>query len=164
MGDFNEVLSYFEKKGGRLRSDRQIEEFRGTLDDCELHDLGYTERWFTWERGRFLSTNIRERLDRGVASCDWLDLFPYYQVEHLSHAFSDHCPLLLDTMGKQRVEQVKGRRRFRFEAKWCLDSSFEEVVKNKWNSLSGSVPNKLDKLGQQLYQWDKSRNKEKMTN
>ncbi|KAK5843487.1 hypothetical protein PVK06_005944 [Gossypium arboreum] len=133
-GGFNKIISSFEKKGGLLRLERQMEEFRTTLEDYGLNDLGYTGRWFTWERGRFLSTNIRERLDRGVG--------------HLSHAFSDHCPILLDTIGKQRIEQ-------------CLENSFEEVVKRKWDLLSGSVPNKLEILGQQLYQWDQARNREK---
>lgn len=61
------------------------------LDDCEFNDLGFIGRWFTWERGRFLSTNIRERLDKGVSSLDWMNLFSGYQVEHLSRTFSNHC-------------------------------------------------------------------------
>ncbi|KAH1064911.1 hypothetical protein J1N35_029898 [Gossypium stocksii] len=69
--------------------------------------------WFTWERGRFLSTNIRERLDQGV--------------ERSNHAISDHCPILLNAIGKQRIEHANGIKRFRFEAKWCLENSFEEI-------------------------------------
>ncbi|KAA3481356.1 hypothetical protein EPI10_021727 [Gossypium australe] len=45
-----------------------------------LNDLGFVDRWFTWERGRFRSTNIRERLDRGVASLSWMNLFPNYST------------------------------------------------------------------------------------
>lgn len=78
IGDFNEIISSFKKKGGLLRLECQMEEFRTTLEDYGLNDLGYTGRWFTWERGRFLSTNIRERLDRGVASLEWLNLFLNY--------------------------------------------------------------------------------------
>ncbi|KAA3469398.1 reverse transcriptase [Gossypium australe] len=43
----------FEKKGGRLRSEIQMANFRDVLE-------------YTWERGRFQATNIRERLDRGL--------------------------------------------------------------------------------------------------
>ncbi|KAK5792926.1 hypothetical protein PVK06_034057 [Gossypium arboreum] len=68
FGDFNEITSSFEKKGRRLRPEGQMAEFRFSLEDCSLHDIGFNGRWFTWERGRFSSTNIRERLDRGVAS------------------------------------------------------------------------------------------------
>ncbi|KAA3479975.1 reverse transcriptase [Gossypium australe] len=39
LGDFNEIISSFEKKGGRLRSERKMNEFRMTLEDCNLSDL-----------------------------------------------------------------------------------------------------------------------------
>ncbi|KAA3456692.1 reverse transcriptase [Gossypium australe] len=50
--------------GGRLRSEWKMNEFRTTLEDCNLSDLGFVGRWFTWESGKFLASNIRERLDR----------------------------------------------------------------------------------------------------
>lgn len=40
MGDFNEILFLFEKKGGRIREERQMVAFRDALEDCELNDLG----------------------------------------------------------------------------------------------------------------------------
>ncbi|KAH1122871.1 hypothetical protein J1N35_006031 [Gossypium stocksii] len=154
MGDFNEIMSSFEKKGGRL----------STLEDCGLYDIGYSGRWFTWERGRFLSTNIRERLDRRVTSSEWLNLFTSYRLEHLNHSFSDHCPILLNTRGKHKNDLFVGDRRFWFEAKWCLEISFKDVVKNKWESLSGSVPSKLEILGQHICQWDRASKREKKRN
>lgn len=50
-------------------------------------------------------------------------------------------------------DQCNGARLFRFEAKWCLESSFEEKVKRNWAIFLGSIPDKLDKMGQQLQQW-----------
>ncbi|KAG8480478.1 hypothetical protein CXB51_024631 [Gossypium anomalum] len=44
LGDFNEIVSSFEKKGGRLRADRQMFEFYMALEDCGLNDLGYIGR------------------------------------------------------------------------------------------------------------------------
>ncbi|KAK5802172.1 hypothetical protein PVK06_029755 [Gossypium arboreum] len=86
----------------------------GSLGDCNLNDLDYVGRWYTWKRGNFYDTNIRERLDRGVATLSWINNFPIYQVEQLSHSFSDHCPILLDTMKKSRngleLENGNGRR------------------------------------------------------
>ncbi|KAH1121242.1 hypothetical protein J1N35_004402 [Gossypium stocksii] len=57
-----------------------------------------------WDK--FRSTNIRERLDRGVANSDWMNLFSSYSVEHLSHSISDHCPVLIDTLGKDPTDEV----------------------------------------------------------
>lgn len=76
--------------------------FREALKECEINDLGFFGQWFTWERGRLVSNNIRERLDRGVANLAWWDLFPGFKVSHLQHSFSDHCPILVDTMGNGR--------------------------------------------------------------
>lgn len=50
LGDFNEITNSFEKKSGRLRSVYQMNDFRMTLEDCNLNDLGFVGRWFTWER------------------------------------------------------------------------------------------------------------------
>ncbi|KAK5774271.1 hypothetical protein PVK06_042126 [Gossypium arboreum] len=115
--------------GGRLRSARQMMNFWTVLEDCSFNDLRFIGRWFTWERGRFGFTNIRERLNHGVATLDWVDLFPGYQVQHLSHSFSDHCPILLDTMRVSRNDRHYNSMMFRFEAKWYLENSFEEMVK-----------------------------------
>ncbi|MFQ6657301.1 hypothetical protein Gotur_027038, partial [Gossypium turneri] len=153
MEDFNEITDSFEKKGGRLRSNGQMRDFRRVLEDCCLNDLGFIGRWFTWERERFASTNIRERLDRGVASLNWLNLFPGYRLEHLSHSFSDHCPLLLNTLGVVGNCQSSYEKTFRFEAKWCLDSSFKGMVKRWWEEESGSILNKLEKMGQHMIKW-----------
>ncbi|GMI66653.1 hypothetical protein HRI_000334600 [Hibiscus trionum] len=125
IGDFNEIAFLNEKQGGLTRSDRQMQEFRRVLSDCEVEDIGYKGRWYTWEKWRFESNNIRERLDRGVANSPWLNLFPRYVLNHLSHSFSDHCPLLLNT---QDGENSNKTWHFRFEASWLLEDSCEPEV------------------------------------
>lgn len=66
-GDFNEIL-YSIWKRGLLRDERRMKAFREVLDECWLTDIGFSGPWFTWERENLLETNIRERLDRGVAN------------------------------------------------------------------------------------------------
>jgi hypothetical protein len=41
IGGFNEVLSMTEKCGGDSRQEHLIKDFKETLDDCALTDLGY---------------------------------------------------------------------------------------------------------------------------
>lgn len=41
--------------------------------------------------------NIRERINRGVATNEWIQMFPSYSLQHLPHSFFDHCPLLIET-------------------------------------------------------------------
>ncbi|KAA3478601.1 reverse transcriptase [Gossypium australe] len=164
IGDFNEILKSHEKRGGRLRSERQMLDFRMALEDCNLFDLGFIGRWFTWERGRFQATNIRERLDRGVASPTWMDIFPNHKIEHLTHSFSDHCPILLDTMNDGCFDFQRKARLFRFEAKWCLDSSFEGLVDRYWAESSGSIPKRLENIGINFMKWSKVKSRETTRN
>ncbi|KAA3486163.1 reverse transcriptase [Gossypium australe] len=164
IGDFNEILKSHEKRGGRLRSERQMLDFRMALEDCNLFDLGFTGRWFTWERGRFQATNIKERLDRGVASPTWMDIFPNHKIEHLTHSFSDHRPILLDTMIDGCFDFQCKARSFRFEAKWCLDSAFEGLVDRYWAESSGSIPKRLENMGINFMKWSKVKSREATIN
>ena len=41
FGDFNEILCQAEKEGGVPRGEREMDAFRGAVDDCHLCDLGY---------------------------------------------------------------------------------------------------------------------------
>ncbi|GMJ02632.1 hypothetical protein HRI_003932400 [Hibiscus trionum] len=150
IGDFNEIAFLNEKQGGLTRSDRHMREFRRVLSDCEVEDIGYKGRWYTWEKGRFESNNIRERLDRGVANSPWLNLFPRYVLNHLSHSFSDHCPLLLNTQDGVNPNKTW---HFRFEASWLLEDSCEPEVQKLWAASVGSIPKKLRQVGVGLENW-----------
>ncbi|KAA3469953.1 reverse transcriptase [Gossypium australe] len=106
-GDFNEIM------GGQPREERKMAAFREVLDECQLLDMGFQGTWFTWERGNLSETNIRERLDRGVANENWMHLFPKVTVCHLTHSISDHCPFFIHT---DNEEQFRRSPRFKFEA------------------------------------------------
>ncbi|MBA0762032.1 hypothetical protein Gotri_024592 [Gossypium trilobum] len=73
----------------------RMEAFRKILKECNLSDIEFNGNWFTWERGNLPKNDIQERLDRAIATEDWLQIFPEFQIQHLPHTFSDHCPLLV---------------------------------------------------------------------
>ncbi|MBA0568053.1 hypothetical protein Golob_005571, partial [Gossypium lobatum] len=106
-----------------------MEAFRKTLEECNLFDMGFNGNWFTWERGNLPETNIQERLDRGVATEEWVQIFPEFQIQHLPHTISDHCPLLINT---KKECSARIRKVFKFEAWWVLEDSFFNEVKNIW--------------------------------
>ncbi|GMI96865.1 hypothetical protein HRI_003355800 [Hibiscus trionum] len=159
LGDFNEILSLEEKQGGLLRSDWQMNNFRNALLDCNLDNLGYRGAWFTWEWGRHASNNIRERLDRGVANQAWWDLLPNFQVDHLPHSISDHCPILLNSTGLSSLPSRIWH--FRFEAAWLLERSCEDEFRNLWAAANGPLLEKLAHVGRGLEAWFKRLCKEK---
>ena len=67
-GDFNEVTSFSEKKGGRAKSLRELRLFSDTLEDCDLVDLGFVGPPFTWRNGQEARRHVQEHLDRAVAT------------------------------------------------------------------------------------------------
>lgn len=73
---------------------------------------------------------LEERLGRGVASSKWIALHPKAIVEHLIMEKSDHCPIMLRTLG----EQEAGPQPFRFFKAWIGDPSSYLVVQ-AWNSV-----------------------------
>ncbi|KAL1171385.1 hypothetical protein V6Z11_A05G277700 [Gossypium hirsutum] len=117
--------------------------FQRTLEECQLVDIGYLGRWFTWERDNLPETNIRERLDRGVTNDEWVFLFLKVKVKHLVHLFSDHYPLLINT---SREERCLKNRNFRFEAWWSLDESFLNEVERIWGTSLGNLMEKLENV------------------
>lgn len=156
VGDFNEIFFSFEKQRGRARPQRQMESFRSALSDCELHDLGFKGRWYTWERGKFATTNIRERFDRGVANGLWWDLFPDYSIDHLVHSFSDHCLLLVTTKALSARGHGGEVRSFKFNADWCVDMECENLIKDYLLSTDKFLPDKLNGVILRLTDWNRN--------
>lgn len=77
----------------------------GGLSINGLRIFGYMD---TWERGNLLETNIRERLDRGVANANLFYMFPDVKVCHLSYSHSDHCLIVI------KLENLLTQRRGAF--------------------------------------------------
>ncbi|XP_017624672.1 uncharacterized protein LOC108468293 [Gossypium arboreum] len=149
-GGFNEILYGFEKKYGLIREEERMKDFRKVLKDCNLIDLGFSGNWFTLEIGNLPETNIQELLDKGVANDVWVSLFPEYQICHLPHSFSDHCPLLITT---RREIKKSAERKFKFEAWWVLEESFLETVRNLWDTSTVDLLHKLDCVRKGLQNW-----------
>ncbi|XP_030949017.1 uncharacterized protein LOC115972935 [Quercus lobata] len=78
---------------------------------------------------------IRERLDKAVASLAWGARFKEARVYHLSNSASDHSPLSLHFFLKQKKRFQ--RKIFKFKSMWLKDPKCEDIVKNAWEE--GSV-------------------------
>ena len=67
MGDFNEIMSRDEKRGGALYPEWLWHGFRAVIADsnlCQVHSVGYK---FTWSRSLGVHGKVEEKLDRGFA-------------------------------------------------------------------------------------------------
>lgn len=84
IGDFNDLVSQMEKKGGRHHPGSLQHGFADTLDQCGLFDLDMHGYAFTWERGRGKANWIEERLDQAVTSNSWRLLFGNARLENIN--------------------------------------------------------------------------------
>jgi endonuclease/exonuclease/phosphatase family metal-dependent hydrolase len=76
MGDFNEAMWQHEHLSTTKRNERQMENFRNVLSECNLHDLGFSGLPWTYNNKQKGRKNVRVRLDRATASPEWSNHFP----------------------------------------------------------------------------------------
>ncbi|XP_059668770.1 uncharacterized protein LOC132313844 [Cornus florida] len=101
LGDFNDLLYPEVKKGGRVRHGWTLKSFKDFVADCQLHDLGFMGYPFTWCNNRDGDANVKERLDRVLATVDWRIQFSAAVVQHVHVVGSDHAVILLDLFLKK---------------------------------------------------------------
>jgi hypothetical protein len=157
IGDFNKILDQSEKIGGRPFACSSCDPFREFINHHGLIDLGFTGNPFTWSNNRNGDRLIKERLDRGFASPDWINLFPSYSIRHLPSYSSDHNPIILDTA----TPSIFLPRPFRFEEFWTNDPSCKDVISSAWfpfveGSPAFSLSKKLKATKVALKAWNKS--------
>ena len=153
-GDFNEIVKAHEKLGGRPRPVKQMEAFREILDECGFKDLGFVGSKYTGCRGHGDNNIIWERLDRAIATVEWIEMFPVTKVRHLEYGSSNHKPILILPKGIPK----RRRKPWRFEQMSLGDPRCKEVVVLAWErSVSGSpivqVEGKIKECQANLKQW-----------
>lgn len=87
-------------------------------------DLGFVGTKFTWCNKRPGFTNIRERLDRGIANIPWRVVYQNAVIQHYDITTSDHIPLVLSLYG---LEQLAPKA-LQFEGFWTRNTSCFAVV------------------------------------
>jgi hypothetical protein len=106
------------------------------MDAFVMVDLGFSGNPYTWSNHRQGFDLIKERLDRSIATSQWIHFFPSYSVTHLPAHCSDHNPLLLDTS----IPSPSLPRPFRFKEFWTRDPTCGIVIKKAWSNLISGSP------------------------
>jgi hypothetical protein len=155
FGDFNLILTNEEKLGGNTLEPNITTSFRNTLSHCDLQDLGYKGYKFTWTNGHQGNQLIKSRLDRFLATQDWMTEFPNYVNNHLIRYKSDHCPILLEFFPffAHRTDLQRQYSR-KFEQIWTTDAFHTTVVQQAWKDQQGLL-NKLHHTLEVLHSWGK---------
>lgn len=147
MGDFNEVLRPEEHEGVGERSNAQIQGFRDVVDSCRMMDIGFKGRFWTFEKKVTGGTYTRVRLDRALGSAEWSAQFPLASLSHLTAAFLDHSPILLDLNGGNEHPR-RGSPLFRYEIAWDTHETLKETVQDAWTARHPSE--RVDELKEKL--------------
>jgi hypothetical protein len=128
IGDFNSILSQSEKQGGRPVASTSHCPFKNFIENFGMVDLGFAGNPFTWSNNRKGLENIKERLDRGLASPSWVHLHHEFSLIRLPAIIFDHNPILLNTNSSSCFLP----RPFRFEEFWTKDPSCGQVIEEAW--------------------------------
>ncbi|XVF39981.1 hypothetical protein PTKIN_Ptkin01aG0076500 [Pterospermum kingtungense] len=154
IGDFNDLLSLEDKRGGAAHPEWCYRGFREVVLECNLHDL-YMEGYpFTWSRSKGTLNGVEERLDRALVSSSWLVSFPNARLVNLVAAMSDHSPIQLEL--EVQVNQFP-HRSFHFENCWLREKDLHDVVAVSWaDSIGQSIISRLDKCTASLVSWTKN--------
>lgn len=151
VGDFNNVTSHTDKRGGTPYPGHLIDGFNACLQDADLHDLDITGHQFTWERGGNTDHWTEIRLDIILANTRWLDMFQTAKVYNLEGSPSDHIPLLLI---QEMLNSGNKRRQLKFENAWLTEPMCFQIIKNCWKEENnGNVVQKLKICVESLDIW-----------
>ncbi|KAL4363826.1 hypothetical protein GQ457_04G030920 [Hibiscus cannabinus] len=97
-----------------------------------------------------------EAFRSALSDCDLSDLDA--AIEHLPHAFSDHAPVMLNTLVYPSNAGRGNFAHFRFDANWTLEEDCGVLIRDFWSSNREILPRKLSQLGDKLKQWSRAHN------
>ena len=155
IGDFNEITSNAEKKGGRKRAETSFLPFKTMLTNCGMIEFPSKGNTMSWA-GRRKNGRIQCRLDRAVGNEDWHNIFSHTDVEYLLRWGSDHRPVL----AKIKSRETRPRRNFKFDKRWFGKQGFYETVKGGWGRNThhqhGDFVEKIYRCRKAISAWKRS--------
>ncbi|KAI9090781.1 hypothetical protein K1719_028634 [Acacia pycnantha] len=151
-GDFNEIKSPMEQKGGGRTSEVRCRRFQNWIQECNLIDLDVGGPFFTWKGPKWEGLDrVYKRLDRCLCNVEWHEQFVNAVIKVLPRLCSDHHPLLVQLNGQNQVYRA---RNFRYEAMWQMHGNFVEVVNESWKG-EYEAHVKLNRLQENLICWNR---------
>ncbi|XP_019151047.1 PREDICTED: uncharacterized protein LOC109147845 [Ipomoea nil] len=153
MGDFNDLLYQYEKRGGNPHPNSLLRGFGDTLEDCGLAQLPMVGYPYTWEKGKGTVNWIEERLDKVLVTDGWRNVVPHAKVTNLRTRKSDHSAIFCGINEEVRVNGAR-RRGFRFEMAWLYDEGCRGVVEQAWDEGRGQgLQECIQYCGNRLTRW-----------
>ncbi|KAI9080839.1 hypothetical protein K1719_037148 [Acacia pycnantha] len=117
-GDFNDIKSPLEQKGGGQVNETRCRRFKEWIQHCNLLDIEVDGPFFTWKGPKWEGLDrVYKRLDRCLCNLNWLEKLDNAEFKVFPRVGSDHHPILINL----DVEMKRfGVRNFRYEAVWQM--------------------------------------------
>ena len=146
-----------KKIGGRPVALFANSGFKCFINHFGLVDLAFFGNPFTWCNLRHGADTIKERLDRGMATSNWIHLHSKYSLLHIPALNSNHNPISLNTNSHSPFLS----KPFRFEEFWTKDPSCGKIIEASWKwpifgNPSSILPKKLIITKKALLKWNHS--------
>ncbi|GER41848.1 DNAse I-like superfamily protein [Striga asiatica] len=115
VGDWNDIVTNEEKRGGVRRSLSSFVGFQEFIMNMEMQEVAQMGSFFTWGNNRAGDGYVEERLDKIYVSVEWLTKFPNMEALNFYRTASDHNVILFYT----DKELGKRHKRFQFSSSWA---------------------------------------------
>lgn len=99
-------------------------------DVCGLADLGFQGSPWTFEKRVVGGSFCRSRLDRALASAEWMARYPLAELTHLTGVTSDHSPIFL--CFQPLDDRARKNHAFWYEVMWESHENFDPFLKQQW--------------------------------
>lgn len=95
---------------------------------------------------------VEDKLDRALATPDWMDLFPNVKPDNRITSHLDHSPILLHCEPGQRKRR---KYVFRFENYW-LKEGIEDIIQNGWlHGENHDVMQRIGSCAEEIENWNR---------
>ncbi|XP_024004507.1 uncharacterized protein LOC112081888 [Eutrema salsugineum] len=128
-GDFNEILTPSEKKGGRVRNASSCLGFKTMMQVCGMTDLKSSGNPFSWV-GKRRNEVVECCLDRVLVNSEWNNAYPASQMEFLDLAESDHRPMIINI----EYEEKQRQGLFRYDKRLYHNDDFKDTITTSWQT------------------------------
>ncbi|KAI9112471.1 hypothetical protein K1719_016394 [Acacia pycnantha] len=152
VGDYNEIRSPLEQKGGGRVSESRCDRFNEWIQRCNLIDVEAKGPFFTWKGPKWEGLDrVYKKLDRCLCNVSWLEKFEGAEARILPRVFSDHHPIFINLM--EDVQSIRGRN-FKFQLMWQMHEGFNELIQQSWRG-DDEIHKKIVTLQQDLMVWNR---------
>ncbi|XP_026384155.1 uncharacterized protein LOC113279699 [Papaver somniferum] len=155
IGDFNDVLSIEEKKGGRSQLKIAMLECNNCIQSCGLIQAPKSGLEFSWCNNRAGDKRNVCNLDRAFYNVKWLELHPSWGYKFSVRGISDHGVLYGANASIPKLLNVS----FRAFKVWLEHEGFFNLVKECWKNQVNGNPififlHKLKGLKKVIIDWN----------